>query len=194
MRFGSRGPRKFVSDTSPECIDREGLERRRTGTRQIQTQSTTFFWGIRNVYSQLLKAKVLVTSQKSKAGVANSTFATTIQHWHYVYDTRWTREYLSRAPRQDRNLSRLWRYRRRSSKKSESWWESLSEIHQKRINPINFWECCARRPQKTPPNAGLYVCCFSHDPPNCCCHIRICHHDEVVWEKRSKCIKKHGAR
>ena len=31
MRFGSRGPRKFVSDTSPKCIDREGLKRRRTG-------------------------------------------------------------------------------------------------------------------------------------------------------------------
>ena len=29
MRFGSRGPRKFVSDTSPKCIDREGLKRRR---------------------------------------------------------------------------------------------------------------------------------------------------------------------
>ena len=26
--------RPFVSDTSPKCIDREGLERRRTGTRQ----------------------------------------------------------------------------------------------------------------------------------------------------------------
>ena len=39
MRFGSRGPgkfsRPFVSDTSPKCIDREGLERRRTGTRQV---------------------------------------------------------------------------------------------------------------------------------------------------------------
>ena len=34
MRFGSRGPRKFFSDTSPKCIDREGLGRRRTGTRQ----------------------------------------------------------------------------------------------------------------------------------------------------------------
>ena len=26
--------RPFVSDTSPKCIDLEGLERRRTGTRQ----------------------------------------------------------------------------------------------------------------------------------------------------------------
>ena len=26
--------RPFVSDTSPKCIDREGLERRRTGTKQ----------------------------------------------------------------------------------------------------------------------------------------------------------------
>ena len=43
-------------------------------------------------------------------------------------------------------------------------------------------------------NAGLYVCCFSHDPHNCCCHIRICRHDEVVWKQRFKCIKKHGAR
>ena len=32
MPFGSRGPRKFVSDTSPKCIDREGLKKRRTGT------------------------------------------------------------------------------------------------------------------------------------------------------------------
>ena len=47
MRFGSRGQRKFlrpspgsrpfVSDTSPKCIDREDLERRRTGTRQLFT-------------------------------------------------------------------------------------------------------------------------------------------------------------
>ena len=29
--------RPFVSDTSPKCIDREGLERRRTGTRQNRT-------------------------------------------------------------------------------------------------------------------------------------------------------------
>ena len=39
MHFGSSGPRKFsrpfVSDTSPKCIDPEGLERRRTGTRQV---------------------------------------------------------------------------------------------------------------------------------------------------------------
>ena len=43
IRFGSRGPsqvlrefisRPFVSDTSPKCIDREGLGRCRTGTRQ----------------------------------------------------------------------------------------------------------------------------------------------------------------
>ena len=33
MHFGSRGP--FVSETSPKCIDREGLERRRTRTRQV---------------------------------------------------------------------------------------------------------------------------------------------------------------
>ena len=38
--FGSRGQRKFffsrpfVSDTSAKCIDRKGLERRRTGNRQ----------------------------------------------------------------------------------------------------------------------------------------------------------------
>ena len=32
MRFGSRSP--FVSDTSPKCIEREGLERRRIGTGQ----------------------------------------------------------------------------------------------------------------------------------------------------------------
>ena len=35
MRFGSRGPSElFVSDTSPKCIDREGLGRRRTETRK----------------------------------------------------------------------------------------------------------------------------------------------------------------
>ena len=36
MRFGSRdaSEKVFVSDTSPKCIDRESLERRRTGTRQ----------------------------------------------------------------------------------------------------------------------------------------------------------------
>ena len=38
-RFGSRGPcenvsRPFASDTSPKRIDREGLGKRRTGTRQ----------------------------------------------------------------------------------------------------------------------------------------------------------------
>ena len=44
---------------------------------------------------------MLVTSQ-SQNPVDNS-FATTIQHWHNVYDTGWTREYLSRAPRQDKN-------------------------------------------------------------------------------------------
>ena len=38
-RFGSRGPsenvsRPFASDTSPKWIDREGLGKRRTGTRQ----------------------------------------------------------------------------------------------------------------------------------------------------------------
>ena len=31
MRFGSRGPSKFCSNTSPKCIDREGLEKRRLG-------------------------------------------------------------------------------------------------------------------------------------------------------------------
>ena len=31
--------RPFVSDTSPKCIDREGLERRRTGTRQPKTEN-----------------------------------------------------------------------------------------------------------------------------------------------------------
>ena len=33
--------RPFVSDTSPKCIDQEGLERRRTGTRQAQTDDWT---------------------------------------------------------------------------------------------------------------------------------------------------------
>ena len=39
MRFGSRGSNDFfeVSDTSPKCIDQEGLGRRHTGTGQIQT-------------------------------------------------------------------------------------------------------------------------------------------------------------
>ena len=30
----------FVSDTSPKCIDQEGLERRRTGTRQRHAHLT----------------------------------------------------------------------------------------------------------------------------------------------------------
>ena len=30
--------RPFVSDSSPKCIDREGLARRRTGTRQEETE------------------------------------------------------------------------------------------------------------------------------------------------------------
>ena len=34
MRFGSRGPREFVSDTSLKCIDREGLGRRRSEAAQ----------------------------------------------------------------------------------------------------------------------------------------------------------------
>ena len=49
MLFGSRGPRKllavsrpFISDTSPECIDREGLERHRTGTRQARLHASVF--------------------------------------------------------------------------------------------------------------------------------------------------------
>ena len=49
MRFGSRGPRKllavsrpFISDTSPECIDREGLDRRRTGIRQARPHVSVF--------------------------------------------------------------------------------------------------------------------------------------------------------
>ena len=38
MRFGSRGPRKFVvSDTSPKCFDRGCMGRRRTGTRLVRT-------------------------------------------------------------------------------------------------------------------------------------------------------------
>ena len=34
MRFGSRGPSEFVSDTSLKCIDREGLGRRRSEAAQ----------------------------------------------------------------------------------------------------------------------------------------------------------------
>ena len=34
--------RPFVSDTSPKCIDREGLKRRRTGTRQSQYVTDTW--------------------------------------------------------------------------------------------------------------------------------------------------------
>ena len=34
MRFGSRGPREFVSDTSLKCSDREGLGRRRAEAAQ----------------------------------------------------------------------------------------------------------------------------------------------------------------
>ena len=45
MRFGSRGPsesRPFSFDTSPKCIDREGLRRPRTGTRQSKTTNSKF--------------------------------------------------------------------------------------------------------------------------------------------------------
>ena len=42
MRFGSRDP--FVSDTSPKCIDREGLKRRRTGTRQGADKWNVWNW------------------------------------------------------------------------------------------------------------------------------------------------------
>ena len=38
--------RPFVSDTSPKCIDREGLERRRTGTRQGDGDIATRVWGL----------------------------------------------------------------------------------------------------------------------------------------------------
>ena len=34
MRFGSRGPREFVSGTSLKCSDREGLGRRRAEAAQ----------------------------------------------------------------------------------------------------------------------------------------------------------------
>ena len=36
-------PRPFVSDTSPKCIDREGLKKRRAGTRQAGTYSLKRF-------------------------------------------------------------------------------------------------------------------------------------------------------
>ena len=42
MRFGSRGPSEFVSDTSLKCIDREGLRRRRTEARQDWRDTTHF--------------------------------------------------------------------------------------------------------------------------------------------------------
>ena len=32
MCFGSRGPSKFFSNTSPKCIDLEGMGKRRIGT------------------------------------------------------------------------------------------------------------------------------------------------------------------
>ena len=34
IRFGLRGPSEPSSDTSPKCINREGLGKRRTGTRK----------------------------------------------------------------------------------------------------------------------------------------------------------------
>ena len=42
MRFGSRGPSEFVSDTSLKCIDQEGLRRRRTEARQDWRDTTHF--------------------------------------------------------------------------------------------------------------------------------------------------------
>ena len=46
-RFGSRGLCENASDTSTKRIDREGLGKRRTGTRQVSTQTTTNVGGIR---------------------------------------------------------------------------------------------------------------------------------------------------
>ena len=53
-RFGSRGPsenvsRPFASDTSPKWIDREGLGKRRTGTRLLGNLDLTYHISIRLV-------------------------------------------------------------------------------------------------------------------------------------------------
>ena len=45
MRFGSRGPAVRLGYVT-ECIDREGLERRRTGTRQGDGDIATRVWGL----------------------------------------------------------------------------------------------------------------------------------------------------
>ena len=46
-RFESRGLCENASDTSTKRIDREGLGKRRTGTRQVSAQTTTNVGGIR---------------------------------------------------------------------------------------------------------------------------------------------------
>ena len=50
MPFGSRGPSEFVSDTSPKFIDREGLGRYSTGTRQECIYKRYSFW-MKTIYT-----------------------------------------------------------------------------------------------------------------------------------------------
>ena len=69
-RFGSRGPcenvsRPFASDTSPKRIDREGLGKRRTGTRQGKTD---------NKDMQLVLQHCCKTSGKAILRVLPATF------------------------------------------------------------------------------------------------------------------------
>ena len=52
-RLSRRLPRPFVSDTSPKCIYRQGLERRRIGTRQGSAHKAEEFVGFRTLFSHL---------------------------------------------------------------------------------------------------------------------------------------------
>ena len=52
-RLSRRLTRPFVSDTSPKCIYRQGLERRRIGTRQGSAHKAEEFVGFRTLFSHL---------------------------------------------------------------------------------------------------------------------------------------------
>ena len=86
LRFGSRGP--FVSDTSPKCIDREGLRRRSTGTRQPYDQSTCFkLRPSARIIS--IRSQQIATSRSWDIGKYNffdTKIAEVTLKYHYLYD------------------------------------------------------------------------------------------------------------
>ena len=72
--------------------------------------------------------------------------------------------------------------------------ENLYQKYTKREQTPSVSENAVQEDLRKLRRMQVFMCCFSHDPHNCCCHISICHHDEVVSKQRFKCIKKHGAR